>query len=136
MIKVSGNRPIRTTTADYITDEGEKVEVTIEYFSSTPAYLKKRLDEAQKADEKYEAEVEKAVKAGKKAPTRFMFEFDDLANDVHSIKDADGDPLADEKGKPMKITVENLDKIAIPNLKAIRQAISDDIQGKKSSPAE
>lgn len=135
MIKVTGNRPIRSTTAEYVTDDGSKVEITVEYKSSTPAYHKQKLDEAKLADEKYAAEVEKAEKAGKKPPFRFMFEFDDLANDLHALKDPDGDPLADEKGKPMKITVENLDKIDIRNLRAIRQAIADDINGKKSQPA-
>jgi hypothetical protein len=136
MIKVSGNRPIRSTTAVYVTDDGSKVEITVEYYSRTPAYQKKLLAEAQKADEKYAAEVEAAEKKGKKAPMRFMFEFDDLVNDVVALRDSEGNPFADEKGKPMKITVENLDKIDIRNLKAIRKAIADDISGKKSEPAE
>lgn len=129
MIKVSGERPVRSTTAPYITDEGETVEISVEYYSSTPAYLKKRMLEAQKADEAYEVKAAKAEKEGKRMPPRVFYVTDELARDLHALPD-----LADEKGKPFRITVENLDKLDQRNINAIRQAITDDIAGKKSQP--
>jgi hypothetical protein len=116
-------------------DDGETVEITVEYFSSTPGYLKQRMLEAMKADEEYQKKLEEAEKKGKTLPPRFVYATDEMVRDIFALRDPDGELFADEKGKPMKITVENLDKLDQRNLNAIRTAITEDISGKKSQPA-
>lgn len=136
MIKVTGKRPIRSTTAAYVTDDGEEVQITVEYFSPNQAYLQQRMIEAQKADEDYQKKLDAANKAGKQLPPRLLFSSEELARDIHALRDPDGNPFADENGKTLKINAANLAKIDQRNLNAIRQAINEDIAGKKSQPAE
>lgn len=117
MIKVTGKRAVRSTTAPYITEDGETTEIAVEYYSQTTAAMKERR--------------EKAIKRAESAkPGDFAWHSDELVQDLFALPD-----LADDKGKPFKITVANLDKLDVRNLNAIRQAIEDDISGKKSQPS-
>jgi hypothetical protein len=118
MIKVTGKRAVRSTTAPYITEDGEITEIAVEYYSSTTAFMKDRR--------------ERAIKRAEDAkPTDFAWHTEELVEDLFALPD-----LADDKGKPFKITVANLDKLDVRNLNAIRQAIEDDIAAKKSQPGE
>jgi hypothetical protein len=118
MIKVTGKRAVRSTTAPYITEDGESTEIAVEYYSATTAVMKERRDIAIK-------------RAENAKPGEMAWFSDELVQDLHALPD-----LADDKGKPFKITVANLDKLDIRNLNAIRKAIEDDIVAKKSQPGE
>jgi hypothetical protein len=118
MIKVTGKRAVRSTTAPYITEDGETTEIAVEYYSQTTAAMKERR----------EAAIKRAENASE---TEFRWFTDDLVDDLFALPD-----LADDKGKPFKITVANLDKLDVRNLNAIRKAIEDDIAAKKSQPGE
>jgi hypothetical protein len=117
MIKVTGKRAVRNCTATYITEEGETAEIAVEYYSWTIAEMKATRKEA-------ELRVESA-------PGNIVWASELLADRLHALPD-----LADDKGKPFKITVANLDKLDIDNLNAIREAIDEDISAGKSRPAK
>jgi hypothetical protein len=116
MIKVTGKKSVRTCTAPYI-EEGEIVEISVEYYSWTIAEMK--------------AKREAAEKRAESAPGNIVWASEMLVDRLHALPD-----LADEKGKPFKITVANLEKLDIDNLNAIREAIDEDIAAGKPRPAK
>jgi hypothetical protein len=133
MIKVTGKSAVRKTTAQYIAPEtGEKHEIDVLYYSHTTAALKQRMADAAKEDEEYAKQSAAAEKRGKPLPPRLFFPtVRMLAFVLNGLPD-----LADANGKAFKITADNLDTLTQENIDAIDKAIKEDIDGKKSPPAE
>jgi hypothetical protein len=144
MIKVTGKSAVRSTTATYIEPETrEKHQISVEYYSHTTAALKARMAEAEREDEEYQKRVEEhekktaeAVKKNKPLPDplprRLIFpKVRGLMMVLHALPD-----LTDAKGKPFTITSDNLDLLSDENLDNIEKAIRNDVEAKKSQPAD
>lgn len=116
MIKIDANhRTVRTTSAPFQFSNGngeiQTEQITVRYYSLKIKDIKAR-----------RAALEQKAKDD---PTAIVWLSETLAESLESLPD-----LTDEKGKPLAITVENLDAIDLPNLEAIKKAIDDDISGK------
>jgi len=115
MIKVAGTeRTVRECSAPYeYTEKGQTKtdQIQVFYYSLTIKEIKD-----------YQL---KLTAIAKKDPGTVIYLSETLAERLHSLPD-----LADAKGKPLAITVENLDAIDIRNLEAIRKAIDEDLAGK------
>jgi hypothetical protein len=115
MIKIdAGERIVRETTAPFEhMQDGEVAtsEIRVRYFSPTTQDIIEQRNE------------EKARKAEDETASYWLSEA--LVRRLESLPD-----LVDGKGKPVKITLEFLNSIAIKNLPAIQDAIAKDIEGK------
>lgn len=122
MIKLNGNRrTVRETTAEfqYTDDKGELIFETIRV-----RYYSPRIQDAKLL----RAEVEAKLEAD---PNSAFALSEMLSRRIESLPD-----LADKNGKPLKITVDVLEnEIDLLNLKAIQDAIEDDLDP-KSEPAK
>jgi len=122
MIRVTGQRTVRETTAPYeYTDEnGETVkeDIRVRYFVRT----------AKEAREDRENKLRQYEESKKKpdAPPVFFYHMDELAKRLESLPD-----LEDEKGKPFPITPDSLGMLTTANLEAINNAIEADIAPKE-----
>jgi hypothetical protein len=128
-IRVTGERTVRETTAPYIyKDEKGKEQssdIAVQYYSSTTGYMKQQWAEAKQKQAKAK------TKAAKDADDLEMSWYtDELVKVLFALPD-----LEAADGGTFEITVENLDNLDIRNVKAIRQAIADDIDAKKSQPS-
>lgn len=128
MIKTNGNRrTIRECSADYqYTDD----EGNLQFDSIRVRYFSPRIDDFKKMRADIEAR-QKQAEEGQKGPQPYFLS-EGLAMQLESLPD-----LADEKGKPLKITAEVLEtSIDLLNLQAIRDAIDEDLEAGKSKPAK
>jgi hypothetical protein len=118
MIKVNPkNRTVRECTApyEYTNDKGETVteQIRVRYFSRTIVEAKENYAELQKL--------------ATEDPERIVWTSETLVRrGLESLPD-----LSDEHGKPLTITVENLDKLEGRNLDAILTAINNDTAPKE-----
>lgn len=114
MIKLDAKeRTIRECKAPYqFTEKGElkTEEIRVQYYSLKIKELKD-----------YFAEIEAKAKDAE----TIVWLSETLAKRIHALPD-----ILDDKDKPIAITIENLDKIDIPNLEAIKKAIDEDVKGK------
>lgn len=133
-IKVTGERVVRATTAPYIYrgEDGNETttDIAVQYYSSTTGYMKQQWEEAKRKQTEALAKAKKTKSPGESDDIDMSWYTDELVKILFALPDLD-----DADGKTFAITVENLDKLDIRNVKAIRQAIADDIDAKKSPPS-
>jgi hypothetical protein len=144
MIQVTGKSAVRECTATYIDPESrEEHKITVEYYSHTSASLREMMADVDRQEAEYakqaeahERKVAEAIEKKKPLPAamprRFIFPLVlSLSRLIHALPD-----LTDAKGKAFAITSENLETITQENLDLIDKAIRDDVDAKKSKPAE
>lgn len=133
MIKLTTDRIVRECTApyEYNAEDGtlQVEEIRVRYYSLTLAELKQVRSDAlaRMAEQRERAEKAKANKSGKAE-----FEIEDFPwlSDQLVLKLAGLPDIGGPDGKPISITVENLDKISAVNLRAIEKAIDEDLAPK------
>ncbi len=123
MIKITGTnqRNVRECTAPFEYTEGGELkveEIKVRYFSQTVGEMK------EERNGRRQIAVAAPKKGAKKTEQEDSFPWvsNKLAEQLESLPD-----IAGKDGKPMKITVENLDLISVNNLYAIEIAISRDL---------
>jgi hypothetical protein len=110
---------VRECLASYkYTVDGKPVaeDIRVQYYSLTIHEMKA-----------YRKDLEERIAEN---PEAVIWMSETLAPRLHALPD-----LTDEKGKPFAITIENLEKIPLENLDAIKTAIDEDLAG-KSRPAK
>lgn len=144
MIKISAKtRNVRETTSlfEYNDDSGKlvkKEDFRVQYYSWTSKDVKeirakeradiaRKLASAAKPKKDVKKEVDESAQLSEQLAKadEFMWFSDELMKLLHALPD-----LADENGKPFKITLANLDMLDVKNLERIYKAIGDDIAGK------
>lgn len=109
-------KTIRRTTAEYqFTDDNGEIrteEIGIEYYSLTTAAIKRQ--------------IERDLQRQKDNPDEPSYYTDILVDRLHALPDL----IDPETKKPIEITVENLDAMALENLTAITDAIKNDADPK------
>jgi hypothetical protein len=120
MIKIQGTqRTIRETTSEFEHFEGGEIKketIRVKYYSPT-------ITELRSLEKELKAKFKESSQSGEGESTFYLTEF--LVKRLHALPD-----LADGKGKPFKITLENIESLDVKNLERIRDAINDDLNPK------
>ncbi len=116
MIKLNSSRLVRQTTApfEYTDAKGETVteDIRVRYYMLTVAERK--------------AQRQRIKDVSDRDPQAIIWLSETLADVLESLPDITGDD-----GKPIDITIDNLDQIAGHNLEAINNAITADLTPKE-----